>query len=42
MFVIPSDLSIRKIVITPECVDGADPMVLRDPARPRESLCGRK
>ena len=35
MFVIPSDLSIKKVVITPACVNGADPIILRDPANPR-------
>ena len=42
MFVIPSDLSIRKVIITPECVEGADPQILRDTARPREALGGKK
>jgi ATP-dependent Clp protease ATP-binding subunit ClpX len=35
MFAIPSDLSIHKVVITPECVEGGDPMVVRDSANPR-------
>ncbi|MBQ9839052.1 MAG: ATP-dependent Clp protease ATP-binding subunit ClpX [Oscillospiraceae bacterium] len=35
MFSIPSDLSIRKVIITPECVDGGDPLVVRDTSRPR-------
>ncbi len=38
MFVIPSDLSIRKVIITPECVDGADPVIVRDKAKPRQAL----
>ena len=42
MFLIPSDLSIRKVVITPESIDGADPTILRDAAHPREKLTGRK
>ena len=42
MFVIPSDLTIKKVVITPECVQGGNPLILRDPARPREKLCGRR
>ena len=42
MFLIPSDLSIKKVVITAEAVDGGDPMILRDPAHPREKLTGRK
>ena len=42
MFVIPSDLTIKKVIITPECVQGGEPMILRDPARPREGLSGRR
>ena len=42
MFLIPSDLSIKKVVITPESIDGADPTILRDAAHPREKLSGRK
>ncbi len=42
MFLIPSDLSIKKVVITPECVDGADPTILRDPAHPRAKLNGTR
>lgn len=42
MFVIPSDLSIKKVIITPECVQGGDPTILRDAARPREKLCAKR
>ena len=42
MFKIPSDLSIKKVIITPECVQGGDPDVLRDAARPREKLGSRR
>ena len=42
MFLIPSDLSIKKVVITPESVDGADPTILRDPAHPRAKLNGTR
>lgn len=42
MFTIPSDLTIRKVVITPECVHGADAMVVRDSAAPRPKRLGRK
>ena len=42
MYRIPSDLSIRKVTITPECVDGGDPEILRDTTRPREQLGSRK
>ena len=38
MFVIPSDLSIRKVVITPECVNGGEPLILRDELNPRPAL----
>ena len=36
MFEIPSDLTIRKVIITPECVAGSEPTILRDPAKPRK------
>ena len=42
MFEIPSDLSIKKVVITPECIEGGEAAILRDPAHPREKLSGRK
>ena len=42
MFLIPSDLSIKKVVITPEAIEGGDPVILRDPAHPREKLSGRR
>ena len=42
MYVIPSDLTIRKVVITPECVNGGEPMICRDPANPRAKISGRK
>ena len=42
MFRIPSDLSIKKVIITPDCVQGGDPEVVRDPARPREGLVTRR
>ena len=38
MYVIPSDLTIKKVIITPECVDGAEPKILRDPKHPRQKL----
>lgn len=38
MFVIPSDLSIKKVIITAESIDGADPTIIRDPAHPRAKL----
>ena len=42
MFRIPSDLSIRKVIITPECVEGGDPDIVRDTVRPREKLGSRR
>ena len=41
MYQIPSDLSIKKVVITPECVNGAEASILRDPSHPREKLAGK-
>ncbi len=35
MYQIPSDLSISKVVITPECVESGTPVVVRDPEKPR-------
>ena len=40
MFLIPSDLTIKKVIITPECIDGADPVIIRDAARPRVKTSG--
>ena len=42
MYEIPSDLSIKKVVITPECVEGAEPVIVRDTARPRAKLTGKR
>ena len=42
MFQIPSDLSIKKVIITPECIQGGEPRILRDAVHPRESLGGNK
>ena len=42
MFAIPSDLTIRKVTITPGCVEGGEPEILRDPAHPREKLGGKR
>ncbi len=38
MFAIPSDLSIKKVVITADCVNGAEPQILKDAKKPREKL----
>ena len=42
MFLIPSDLSIQKIVITPASVEGGEPVIVRDAAHPRQKLTGKK
>ena len=42
MFRIPSDLTIKKVTITPECVEGGEPEILRDSANPREKLGGKR
>ena len=42
MFQIPSDLAIQKVILTPECVEGGQPTIVRDPAHPREPLNGKK
>ena len=41
MYQIPSDLTIQKVVITPECVEGAPATILRDPSHPREMMAGK-
>jgi len=38
MYVIPSDLSIRKVVITPDAIEGKEPKILRDKANQRQKL----
>ena len=38
MYVIPSDLSIKKVVITPQCIAGGEPMLVRDPSKPRAKI----
>ncbi len=40
MYEIPSDLSIKKVIITPACVEGGAPKIIRDEAHPRENICG--
>ena len=42
MFLIPSDLSIQKIVITPASVEGGEPVIVRDAAHTRQKLTGKK
>lgn len=38
MYVIPSDLSVHKVIITPECVEGGQPDLVRDKAKPRAAI----
>lgn len=38
MYQIPSDLTIRKVIITAESVRGQEPVILRDAANPRKAL----
>ena len=42
MYSIPSDLSVRKVIITPDCVNGGEPEVVRDPVNPRVPLAAKK
>jgi ATP-dependent protease Clp ATPase subunit len=38
MYAIPSDLTIKKVIITPECISGGQPQILRDPKNPRAKI----
>ena len=38
MYQIPSDLTIKKVVITPEAIKGEQPVIERDAENPREKL----
>lgn len=42
MFLIPSDLTIKKVIITPEAIEGGEPVIVRDSAHPREKLSGKR
>ncbi len=42
MFLIPSDLSIKKVIITSDAIEGGEPRIIRDAAHPREKLSGKK
>ena len=42
MYLIPSDLTIKKVILTPESIDGGEPTIIRDSAHPREKLVGRR
>ena len=41
MFLIPSDLTIQKVIVTPEAVEGGAPTIIRDSAHPRQKLTGK-
>ena len=38
MYIIPSDLSIKKVIITPECIRGGEPTIIRDKHNPRSGF----
>ena len=38
MYQIPSDLTIKKVVITPEAINGEQPVIVRDENNPRDKL----
>ncbi len=42
MYQIPSDLAIKKVTITPQCVNGGEPIILRDPANKRAKVGMRR
>ena len=38
MYIIPSDLSVKKVIITPECIRGGEPTIIRDINHPRSGI----
>jgi len=38
MFAIPSDLTIKKVIVTPECIQGGEPLIIRDAKHPRAMI----
>ena len=38
MYIIPSDLSVKKVIITPECIRGDEPIIIRDSKHPRSAI----
>ena len=42
MFTIPSDLAIKRVIITAESIDGGEPIIIRDPANPRAKAGSKK
>ncbi len=42
MYSIPSDLSIRKVIITPEAIHGGEPIIERSPENPRSKKSAKR
>ena len=42
MYVIPSDLTIRRVIIDADCINGSAPKIIRDKTNPREKIGIRK
>ena len=42
MYVIPSDLSIKKVIIDADCINGGSPKIVRDKINPREKLTAKR
>ena len=42
MYEIPSDLTIRKVIITADCINGGDPVIERTPNDPRSKKSSKK
>ena len=38
MYAIPSDLSIQKVIITPACIRGGEPTIVRNQAKHRQAV----
>ena len=38
MYVIPSDLTIKKVIINADCINGGAPQIVRDKSNPREKI----
>ena len=38
MYAIPSDLTIKKVIITPQCIQGGEPLIVRDAKHPRAKI----
>ena len=42
MYVIPSDLSIKKVIIDADCINGGSARIVRDKLNPREKITAQK